>query len=410
MWVALGFNKDKSKQKLLKIILITIILSADVGRSIGIGNIVFYIVTVISILLIVLSSLTKSGFHFKYLKSEIVIYVSVFFIFLFIILYASSIRNIIHALKLFLIFFVVYPSIRSFFTEKEIILALKINIIINFLLIILGKLGFDSFSQMTGLHRGSTILNYAGSLYKVALLSLPYLIWDIHKYNKRRVINMLILIISMYIILFDGSRTGIIGIAIIVILYIFIELVSVIEKNSIAINSLMKGITAVLLIGTVIIKNIEKIVNTNGFLRGLEFIKLVLKFDMAELLKKGDQIRGDMILEALKNIQDNYLIFGNGFGNTTTKGVVIHNAYLQVFADLGIVAAICLILIILYPIIIGVWHVKADKKLVPSIISLVIFAFMLLLHPFSVQVSDWAIYLIPLSLLMINVTSKRKSS
>ncbi|MCG1011516.1 O-antigen ligase family protein [Tepidanaerobacter sp. GT38] len=395
-------NTYREKYTILKILLIIILLSADVAKTTGIANTSFYFVIILSSVLILLYNLSTNRLKLKFIKSEFPIYSSIFVISTFILLYSPGIKSLIHVLKLFIIFYVIYPTIRSYFTANQIIVALKINLIINFTMIILGLLGIEFVSRLTGNLRGSTLLNYAGSLYKVALIIIPYLFWDLINIKKNKFMNLILIIICLYIISYDGSRTGIFSLIILLLLFIVFLSITFMKKARITYSSLFYNTVILLTLAVVAVSNYEKIVHSNAFIRAFDTIKLLVNAsNIHEFLIKGDSLRGYMIIDAIKTIKSNYLFFGNGFQSTKTSETVIHNAYLQIFADLGIIPAFNLIILIFYPIVLGVKKMKNNISVFPSVVVLILFSFSLLLHPFTVQVSDWALYIIPLSLMMI---------
>jgi len=403
MLIKLENKLNKNKYIILKIIIIITLLSADLVISTGIPNINFYIIIFMSILLLILNSLSKEHRILCYNKQEVIIYIAIFIIASFLIITSNDIINIIHSIKLFLIFIYIYPVIRRFYTNYEIISFLKINLLINFFLIILGLFGISIASRLTGVMRGSNFLNYAGSLYKVGLILVPYLIWDLVKSKKNKIRTVLILCICGYIMFFDGSRTGMLSLIIICLTYITFFFIQIFHTKKLSINFAAKIFIVIFILGILFYQNYNVIKYSNSFLRVSNTINLFLNSDLTEFLLTGDAIRGEMILDSIEKIKNNNLFWGDGFQTTKTRGVVIHNAYLQIFADLGIIPAFFLILMVVYPIFKGFNNKHINNcYMVPSVVCLILFSFSLLLHPFSVQVSDWAFYIIPLSIIIRN--------
>lgn len=97
---AIDTTKLKDKYIFLKAMLIIVILSADLGKTTGIANISFHFAIFFSGMLLLL----VRGGKLTYLKSEIPIYLGILIIGIFIIIYAVEINNIIHTVKLILIF------------------------------------------------------------------------------------------------------------------------------------------------------------------------------------------------------------------------------------------------------------------------------------------------------------------
>ena len=393
----------REKYTILKTILMIILLSADLSITTGVPNTSFYIVILLSTMLIFFHTISERSRKLKYLKIEFPIYSSIFILSVFILIYSSDTISLIHALKLFIIFFVIYPTIKSYFSLNKIIVSLKVNLIVNFILLVLGFVGIEKVSRLTGYLRGSTILNYAGSLYKVAIILVPYLIWDLIT-KKKKFKTIILLIISIYVISKDGSRTGVISLLIILFLQAFYLSLRFLKKLKVTYSSILNIIILLFMTGMIIFGSYERIVRSNAYIRSFETIKLLFSTNINEFLLKGDSIRGYMILDAIETIKSNYLILGKGFQTTRTRGIVIHNAYLQIFADLGLIPAISLVVLLIYPIVLGIKNMKNNKDLFPSVIVLIVFSFSLLLHPFSVQVSDWALYIIPLSIIMIHLS------
>lgn len=280
---------------------------------------------------------------------------------------------------------------------------------LNIFLISCGLLGIEAAAKLTGYLRGSTLLNYAGSLYKVGLILLPYLIWDLINYKGKILTNLILLIMSIYVILFDGSRTGIICMMLIFCFYATLLMIRFIRTLKLSYKSLFGNLFLILAVGMICSKFKENIIQSNAYVRIAKTASLLLTHNMYDFLIYADSIRGYMILDAIATIKDNYVFLGNGFQTTMTNGIVIHNAYLQIFADLGLMPALCLLLIIFQPIIIGFKKVRNESSgfIIPSLMLLIVFSLTLMFHPFSVQVSDWALYIIPLSLVASHFKEKK---
>ncbi len=393
-----------SKNKIAKFLLVFFLLSADISKLINIGNINFFFVLIISTYLIIVNY-NNNRLTFRFSKNELPIYLSALLLSSSIILLSKNVQNIIHGVKLMLIFFMIYPTIRSFYTKVQLLSLLTVNVAANFLLILGGKIVSDTLSRETGFLRGSTILNYAGSLYKVGLLVLPFVVWNLIKNNDNKSKNLILLILSIYIISFDGSRTGFISVILILTIYLINIIWNILRGLKFTLKSIIKIFIFIIIISILSIFYYQKLLDTNSVKRGLETINLFFKLNFDNFLVQADPVRGQMILDSISKIKNYSFLIGQGFGTTTTNGIVIHNAYLQVFADLGIFPFICLLILIIYPIAFGFQKIKYDNSMLPTILLLLVFSFIISLHPLSVQPTDWSFYLIPLSILMDNSNS-----
>lgn len=387
-------NINNNFIKIVKFILLLFLLSADISKSIGIQNISFYVVLVISLILICNDSIKKKN-KFVYLKAEYLIYISIIIISFFIILLSSNTSNIIHGIKLLLVFFVIYPTLRSFYSKKELIKYLKYLLLINLSFIVLGIFGVEVLSTETGLNRGSTFLNYAGTLYKVGLIIIPYLLVDLIYVKKNNTTNIILLILSIIVIAYDGSRTGFFSIMIIAFFFVLVAVFSFLKRLKLSLKTTLFHMTAFSIVSIIIFWNIDRFQSWNALSRSFDTIAMLFTLDFDQFLLYGDTIRGQMILDGIDTIKSGGFIVGQGFLSTQTSNFVVHNAYIQIFADLGFFALLGMIALLISPIFYGLKRLKIDKTLLSSISLIGIYAFTWLLHPLSVQPTDWALYLIP---------------
>lgn len=278
---------------------------------------------------------------------------------------------------------------------------------------------------ISGDGRWGTFLNYPGSLGKVGLLIFPYSLYMI--LSTKPIFNkyLFLLGVSLLTPYFDGSRT--IAISLIIATF-FVLIIRLLEAKSwetlrfIGVRS-VSAVISMLLFWFVLIGALSSFSQAlpKGFGRAEEVVT-----DMAERVDSNQTVTyipwANSLLQIIKHIDGPRYgqieagilaiaaspIWGNGIGATkaeTSIGeMVIHNTYLQVWADLGLFG------IITYLLVVGGWLIhlpKTYKKIKVlkqanerglyycSMFLLFYFLFSGLFHPLSTEWSEWVIFLIP---------------
>ncbi|MFJ7371329.1 O-antigen ligase family protein [Lysinibacillus sp. NPDC098008] len=316
--------------------------------------------------------------------------------------------NAIQIVKLCLILLTLYYFL--YYSEigwKEIDISINVILILNFIFLILGILGFTGMaSLMTADGRWGTFFAYPGSLVKIGawgfyfnILSLLLLEKKIQKINR-----LILLIMSLFIIYMDGSRTGMLIIFatlfIILLIYFLINYRNKFKAFIVpiyVISIFLSGIIILLpdLLKSRVVKSIFNLFNSTSISKGLELV---------------DSARFMMLKSAINKIYDSPII---GTGAFTTIGVyedgssmVVHNTYLQFWGDFGIFGILGLLLLYFgWLALLPKVFYKLQKNnnmqenilVSSSILMLLYFVINGLFHPYSTELSEWIIFIISLT-------------
>ncbi|MGR6904128.1 O-antigen ligase family protein [Lysinibacillus sp. BSL11] len=319
----------------------------------------------------------------------------------------AGIENFIQSIKLFLILITIYYFIYySKLGWNEINIALNSAIVVNVILLVLGLLGAQSFaSLMTSDGRWGTVLAFPGSLVKIgtygfyfnvmALLLLP---------KKQKLKHCLFILLSLFVIYMDGSRTGMLLIALTsVFIVVFYVLFNYRNKLKAIIFPLI--VFFILTVGIVIA--IPSILKSRI---GVSFLNLLNSPTISSGLELVDSARFMMFKTAIQKIYDNPFI---GTGAFTTVGyyedgssMVVHNTYLQLWGDFGILGLLgmCFIYLgwvaFLPKIMMKIQINKNEKENIlvsSSVLMLLYFIGNGLFHPYSTELSEWITFMLPLT-------------
>ncbi|WP_434643711.1 O-antigen ligase family protein [Thermoanaerobacterium thermosaccharolyticum] len=312
-----------------------------------------------------------------------------------------QIKNIFQSIKLILLFFIIFPILNLDDNYERISFdAFILSSIVNFGLIIVGKLFIKSVAWEAAYLRYGTIFNMPGSLYKPGIFILPYILYIL--LNKFSVNYLILLITACGLIFFDGSRSGFIGLIIAILYIIMIYLSENVKFHSINI----KKLNYYIILNTIFIILLIVIINEN-LIPGLDridmFLNKIYNYGLISGTIHSDPVRYQMIQKAINHITSSPII-GDGFGVTNVNGIVIHNTYLQSWADMGILGFISLILLyfswllILPKVINKIRYIKDFRYrglIYNSIFSLFLYDLLGLFHPMSVEPSEWITFFVP---------------
>jgi hypothetical protein len=282
----------------------------------------------------------------------------------------------------------------------------------NLLLLILGLLGAPTASEMaTG--RWGTLLNYPGSLARLGFLGLCYAGYLVLAW-KQPLRHLAVLAACATLIYFDGSRTAVLVIAVLVPFLLFIRFSE--RRRGVARLGRLATVaiaTAVLLLGVVGWQWLSvqtEVPEGTGAIARIEQFAVSVRLSGAAGFALADPVRARMLetgMDALRNAS----LIGGGAGTTqadTDLGLmVVHMTYLQIIGDLGIIGLLAYVWLVLGWI---PWLPRAGRNisLLPSpsdralyynaIFLLGIFALSGLFHPLSTEWTEWIMFIVPSAL------------
>lgn len=238
--------------------------------------------------------------------------------------------------------------------------------------------------------RQGDIIAYPGVLWKAGAFFIPFLIARLADDKGDKVFPLVGILLGVYLIIQDGSRTGFLWVAICMGIFAIFSIIRT-KKNPLLIL-LFGGCFLSIAIGMVWF----------WILSGSSLESFPLIF---ERLSEGDSLRSEMINDGIFHVES-CLPFGCGFGtavSATSDGpMVIHNAFLSSAGDVGVLGLLSLLFLIIYPLSVFVtklWEKKARLNYyqLAALMGILGFAFLMLLHPLSSEMSEWGLYLIMVS-------------
>ncbi|WP_119342087.1 O-antigen ligase family protein [Meiothermus hypogaeus] len=285
------------------------------------------------------------------------------------------------------------------------IATIPVAVFSNLILLILGLTASPVFAQlMTGDNRWGTFFNYPGSLWRVGILVVVLAMYALlHK--CRSAYFALLLAAALVLIYFDSSRTGAL---LLFLAFVFLAFIILWERR----QSLLAGVISIMTILAILGLLGFIFYNNQELVRQILPQRVVQTFEAIFIgnYEEADHTRYEMLQAAQAQIRQNPL-WGIGIGNTrvdTNEGLmVVHNAYLQVWADLGIMGLIAYVGLVLgwliwLPSFFRCVHWRVDPiergLYYNAVFMLFFYAFSGLFHPISTEWSEWISFILPYAL------------
>src|SRR5574337_37757 len=236
--------------------------------------------------------------------------------------------------------------------------------------------------------RQGTVLAYPGVLWKTGAFFSAFLLARFFCGNKMRARFLLLYIVSVYLVFMDGSRTGFLWLAVVLVSFVMMRLIDF--AKPVSLPAIIFSLIGATLGGGLLLAKSSDI--------GLADYAVV-----AARLTEGDPVRAEMIGDGI-TLAEKCLPFGCGFGAAVTQtaegSMVIHNAFLSSLADVGIVGFAGLLIIVFGPLLAALQRLPAVSTpadgyyLLAAAMGVLGFAFSMFLHPLSTEMSEWGLFLI----------------
>ena len=297
--------------------------------------------------------------------------------------------------------------------QKMLNLTLIVSIIPLIILIFFRQL--DAI-VILGDGRMGWIASWPGGIWKIGAIVWPFALW--HCLKKITPFNVLLAFCSILTIAIDGSRTAIIWFAFIWISLTAITIFTKTHTKPLLTHFSLLIITFImfLLIQPLLLEWVSDQTDqlVAEFVVENQAINTPKEKTVDRLFKGDINIRLQMLNVGWQQTLDNFP-WGSGFGSTRIDDYgassVIHMTYLQLLADTGVISLIGYLLFLLIPVYYGFRFVTekpgsfAERfELILSPLSiLILFLFIGLFHPLSNELTEWAIVLTAISILMNHV-------
>lgn len=351
----------------------------------------------------------------------------------------QALYDLSQALKIAFIFAFSVPVLSTSRYSEAALAGIKIAVATNFILLVLGLLGLTEAARQMAAMRWGTILNMPGSLSRLGILMLAYASYSLFQGSRLDWKKLILLASSIFVVTMDGSRTAILGLGLgtafvlmilvwehrsrvawrVLSLAIPLILISVLISPSQArVRELARAtVLAVDSAGTVVSEvpsageapNSTDVVDAND----LPVVEPgSVEIELAEPMQRIDNTRLAMVRTAWSAIKE-HPIMGTGMGTTvqmTPIGpMVVHMAYLQVWADVGLLGFIGYCWIVfgwltllprVFRSISDMEYAEVKARAVGAVFMLLYHAWVGLFHPVSSEWSEWVTYIIPLGVLL----------
>lgn len=286
--------------------------------------------------------------------------------------------------------------------------ALSLCVAANVALFVGGLLISPVFSKQESIGRWGTILNWPGSLWKVGLGVIVLSLYRIVQISGARVNNVLLLAGGTLLVLVDGSRTALVLLAVafgFTMLVLGMERIGAARVSQFSLLSLV-GLVAAF---TYFTPSVES--SSVQFGAVARFGRLAQALVAGQGLSAVDPGRAEMATTAYRQVIESP-IRGACINATTVMTsvgpMVVHQTYLQVWADLGILGITAYLALVLgwllnlpnmWVLIQGEKDASRRAWYHNSVFLLLVFAASGLFHPLSTEWSEWSWFIVPASLL-----------
>lgn len=295
-----------------------------------------------------------------------------------------------------LVFYCVYVNARDL-TGADVYKISLICVAVGLFLFLMSKFYLREFYVELGDGRQGSQFAYPGVLWKTPVFFVGFIVAGIVFGAGNKFFSLLALLGGLFLLKSDSSRTGFLILAIVALL--FVALCAYLKPKSAIIGSLVLGVCGIGLL----------ILYSGGFV----FFSHAEEPLVINRLAAGDPIRTKMLADGVLHVQQCFP-FGCGFGTATTQvndeNMVVHNAYLSSLGDLGVLGFTGVIILMFTPVLFFLGKImtfrsqdiKSNKDLAYSIASfggVLGYALLMMLHPFSTELSEWGIWAVMVSLL-----------
>ncbi|WP_162095855.1 hypothetical protein [Pseudomonas chlororaphis] len=277
--------------------------------------------------------------------------------------------------------------------ENQLYRIAAIATLVGLLFFLLCKYVLVEYYVLLGDGRQGSMFAFPGVLWKTSAFFISFIIARIFTRQVSKSGGALFVILaSVYLLLADSSRTGFLWFSVIVAVFALLQLL-------ISTNRFVIFVSVVTMFASILVAfNSDAIYE---FATGDSFLVINRLFE-------GDPIRTKMLSDGVVNA-DTCLPLGCGFGSSTSlvdgAPMVVHNTYLAILGDLGMLGGGGLLIILISPVALFVvreWRRGVVGR--PSVyyrtaacLGVLCFCFVLLFHPLSSEMSEWGYWAIMLS-------------
>ncbi|MFI8336814.1 hypothetical protein ACIF2S_12625 [Pseudomonas taetrolens] len=278
--------------------------------------------------------------------------------------------------------------------------AISVTVLcVGLLFFLMSKYAVPAFYVVLGDGRQGSLFAFPGVLWKTCAFFIGFVIVGMLFDGRAKKIAVTAFIIGFYLLIADSSRTGFIIFALVVFL---MGLLGLYTRPKTVVGAFIVCVCAGIL---------GLLLYSGGFTSmNPDDAPLVL-----DRLAAGDPVRMQMLVDGVAHSLE-CLPLGCGFGTTVSDvegGVmVVHNAYLSSVGDLGLGGLMGLAILMFSPVLFfftRLYKYSALKYKPARDLAYAVAAFggvagyilLLMLHPFSTELSEWGIWIVMVSALSV---------
>jgi len=345
-------------------------------------------------------------FKLRFYLGNLLIFASSIFIFsILLVAFNSSnpLYDIEQAIKLIIIIIgggALFSSRQ--FPLSSVLKAFISAVYINVILLIGGVVVSPFFASEMATGRWGTILNYPGSLWRVGISVFILAAYGAFLFRFRNLHYDILLLASLALIYFDGSRTGMLLLIIAIVFLVFLLLI----ERQVKIKTFVVGSVIVMVFLLLMLFPLKTISDSLKVTGAERFLSVVYTLKgQSQGFESVDMARIKMLETGINALKEHPFV-GTGVGTTKANMIpepmVVHMTYLQVWADIGVLGFASYIFlvwgwVIWLPDIIRRIRRSVDlsEKAIyyNSIFMLFVFGLSGFFHPLSTEWSEWIMFL-----------------
>jgi hypothetical protein len=332
---------------------------------------------------------------------------------------AHPVYELLEAGKLGAILLVVLPLLTSGLPATSAAFrGARIAVYVNVVLAFGGALGFGAVGGLMAPGRFGTILNTPGSLWRVGVLTLAGTVLRFSS-GRARPRDVPLLLGSLVLLLLDGSRTAFVilfsGGAALAIALLRRSVSRAGRGRPLAIVAAVACLAPVLLVLSAGKGLFFESGEVGLVRRGLTVVEAIFTGDRDDI-ERIDSARSEMNRDVIAAIAD-HPVLGSGMGTTRSGAsagpLVIHNAYLQMWADVGLLGFLSFSTLTLgsIPVLYARYRLRAGANpelrvlFYNGIFVLACWMVAALLHPVSTELSEWIMFILGYSSVVVAGTA-----
>lgn len=313
-----------------------------------------------------------------------------------------DVKTLYQSVKLIIIFLIGFQifSHSQKIERSDVLFICLITIFISLSLYLLSKFIFTSYYIILGDGRQGSAFAYPGVFWKTGAFFSTIVFGHFLSSANWNFKYLLMYVLGIFVVISDGSRTGFIWIVFSTYVLILIRMV---DRNQ---YFPLYGLIAMVLISIPVTAYLAVKLSEVG---DISMLALPL-----ERLSAGDSMRTNMLHDVLIQAEKCFP-FGCGFGEAVTETdespMVIHNAYLALLADAGVLALTGFLIIIIGPFFVLMYEFTQAKNILigsssyftaAAALGIAGFGFTMAIHPFSTEMSEWGLFFLTSSWMFLS--------